>query len=233
MKGRVREALLLGLVGGSLVLLSGCALLDLLQPPPEPPAAPTQVAASLGELEHAVRITWQPVEGADFYQVYRATAEDGEYQPIGDTDSTTYYDEPREDHPLLLGTLYWYRVQACNAAGCSELSQPVAGYAGYPPAPTGVQASDGTYPDKIVVVWTPVPGTTSYQVYRDTARNGTYNIFVGETTSVLIEDTDVSVGIRYWYRVKACNEVGCGFLSEVRDSGCLAPCPVPGSCATE
>ena len=227
MKGRVREALLLGLVGGTLILLSGCALLDLLQPPPEPPAAPTQVAASLGELANSVRITWQPVEGADLYQVYRATAEDGEYQPIGDTDSTTYYDEPREDHPLLLGTLYWYRVQACNAAGCSELSQPVAGYAGYPPAPTAVQASDGAYPDRIVINWDPVPGATGYQVFRDTAENGTYNTFVGETASASIEDTRVSAGIRYWYRVRACNGWGCSPLSPARDSGCVAPCPVP------
>ncbi len=230
MKGRVREALLLGLVGGSLVLLSGCALLDLLQLPPVPPAAPTQVAASLGELEHAVRITWQPVEGADLYQLYRATAEDGEYQPIGDTDSTTYYDERREDHPVLLGTLYWYRVQACNDVGCSELSQPVAGYAGYPPAPTGVQASDGTYPDKIVVGWDPVPGATNYQIYRDPGidpeSQGLCFLTIVEAPATNYTDTQVRAGLRYTYKLRACNAYGCSNLSP-GDFGCVAPCPVP------
>ena len=132
-----------------------------------------------------------------------------------------------------MGTLYWYRVQACNDAGCSELSEPVAGYAGYPPAPTAVQASDGASPDRIVINWDPVPGATGYQVFRDTAENGTYNTFVGETASASVEDTRVSAGIRYWYRVRACNGWGCSPLSPARDSGCVAPCPVPGSCATE
>jgi len=153
-------------------------------------------------------------------------AEEGEYELIGSTDSTSFLDQASESRSLAMGTLYWYRVRACNAAGCSEPSEPVSGYAGYPPAPTGVQASDGAYPDKIVVSWDPVPGVTGYQVYRDTAENGTYNTFVGETASASIEDTRVSAGIRYWYRVRACNGWGCSPLSE-RDSGCIEPCPVP------
>ncbi|MCD5409039.1 hypothetical protein LR090_07510 [Candidatus Bipolaricaulota bacterium] len=169
-------------------------------------------------------MSWGAVEGAESYQVYRAPAQDGEYQLIGSADSTTYYDRPSEGHPLFMGTIYWYRVQACNAAGCSDLSPPAAGY---PPPPEGIQATDGEYPDRIVISWTPVPGATSYQVYRDTARNGTYNTFVGEAASASVEDANVSAGIRYWYRVKACNKFGCSSLSEERDSGCVEPCPVP------
>ncbi len=70
-----------------------------------------------------MRISWQPVEGADSYQVYRAAAEDGEYQPIGSTGSTSFLDQASESHPLAMGTVYWYRVRACNDWGCSPLSQ--------------------------------------------------------------------------------------------------------------
>ena len=80
-------------------------------------------------------MSWGAVEEAESYQVYRAPAQDGEYQLIGSADSTTYYDRPSEGHPLFMGTIYWYRVQACNAAGCSDLSPPAAGYP--PPAPGG------------------------------------------------------------------------------------------------
>ena len=215
---------------GALALLSsGCALFDLLRPVPvtPPEAPPSQVTATQGELEQAVRISWEQVKGAEFYRVFRAMAEEGKYELIGSTDLTSFLDQASESRPLAMGTVYWYRVRACNAAGCSELSEPVSGYAGYPPAPTGVQASDGAYPDKIVVSWDPVPGATGYQVYRDTAENGTYNTFVGETASASVEDTRVSAGIRYWYRVRACNGWGCSPLSPARDSGCVAPCPVP------
>jgi fibronectin type 3 domain-containing protein len=205
------------------VFLSGCSLWDLLRPAPVPPPTPAQPAVSQGTLEQEIRIDWQGVEGATSYRVYRAESEDGEYELIGETSGTSFLDQATPGHEVEMGTWYWYRLRACNEAGCSAASQPAPGYAGYPPAPTGVTASDGAYLNKIVITWEPVPGATSYQVYRDRTRKGTYNMLVGVVQDSRIEDGGVLPGLTYWYRVKACNGFGCGPLSEA-DSGCLPPC---------
>lgn len=39
------------------------------------------------------------------------------------------------------------------------------------PAPTGVSASDGAYPDRVRVTWNMVAGATGYQVYRNSINN--------------------------------------------------------------
>jgi len=211
-------ALLMGLA------LSGCGLMDLLEPPLPPPAAPpAELTASLGELETQVRIQWAPVEGATFYEVFRAEDPEAYFAHLGTTSTTSWFDQPAEDHPLPPGVLYWYRVRACNQAGCSQLSDPVFGYAGYPPVPTEVSASDGLHADHIQVDWFPVPGASSYQVFRAAAREGDYNL-VGTTTESSYLDYTALPGQRYWYRVRACNQWGCSLPSEP-DRGCRAPCP--------
>lgn len=228
MRGMGPRLVFLALVAAATVVAGGCALFDFLNPPLAPPNTPPEgVNATRGELNDAVRVSWQGVEGATRYRVFRAPTEEGEYQFIGETDSASYLDRGGEGAPLQPGTWHWYRVQACNAAGCSDLSQAASGYAGYPPAPTWVQATDGGYPDRIVISWDPVPGATEYQVYRDAAENGTYSQLVGQSSEPSIEDHDVSPGNRYWYRVRACNDWGCSLPSEARDSGCVEPCPVP------
>jgi len=208
--------------------LSGCALLDLIQPTPTNPPAhlPTEVTATQGEYATAVRIQWKAVEGAEFYRVFRADSAEGPFEELGTTTNTYFYDQATEGHAVEPGHLYWYRAQACNGAGCSGPSEAVSGYAGLPPAPTNVQASDGTYTERIVVTWDPVPGATSYQVYRDRVQEGTYPYFVGETNEPSIEDHTALPGLQYWYRVRASNKWGVSPLSEP-DSGCVEPCLGP------
>jgi hypothetical protein len=150
---------------GPLVLLtglalSGCGLLDLLEPPLAPPAAPpAELTASLGELETQVRIQWAPVEGATFYEVFRAEDPEAYFAPLGTTSTTSWFDQPAEDHPLPPGVLYWYRVRACNQAGCSQLSDSVFGYAGYPP-PSPPGSAPATAFMQVTSRWTgpPSPG---------------------------------------------------------------------------
>jgi fibronectin type 3 domain-containing protein len=207
--------------------LSGCALLDLLQPTPTTPPAhpPTEVTASQGEYATAVRIQWEAVEGAEFYRVFRADSAEGPFEELGTTTNTYVYDQATEGHAVEPGRLYWYRVQACNGAGCSGPSEAASGYAGFPPPPANVQASDGTYTDRIVVTWDPVPGATRYEVFRDTAEGGTYP-FLGESTTNTYVDQDVLAGQQYWYKVRACNTLGCS-LPSAPDSGCVEPCLGP------
>lgn len=222
---RKARALLVLLVTG--IVLGGCGLLDLLPPLP-PDQAPSGVTASLGQFEHRIQVSWAAVERATTYKVSRAESSAGPFQALA-TPVTT----PLDDLGVEQGRLYWYKVQACNETGCGPESAAVVGYAGYPPAPANVQASDD-FSDKIVITWDPIPGATHYQVHRDTISGGTFPWFVGQSTGNQIEDTTASAGRTYWYVVKACrtDPPACGHLSPA-DSGCRAPCPPRGSLDAE
>ena len=122
---------------------------------------------------------------------------------------------------------YWYKVQACNASGCGPESEPVRGYAGHPPAPENVRATQGRFPDKIQVSWDPVPGASFYQVFRDRVKDGTYPKAIAESIEKPpVDDKSVMPSTWYWYKVRACNNFGCSELSEAA-AGYCGPPPIP------
>ncbi|MDP2991652.1 MAG: VCBS repeat-containing protein, partial [Kiritimatiellota bacterium] len=86
-------------------------------------------------------------------------------------------------------------------------------------APTNVSASKGTYTDKIRITWNSASNATSYQVWRNTSNvSNSATKFDTEPASATFDDTNVSVGVVYYYWVKSKNTVGAsGFSSS--DSG--------------
>ena len=79
---------------------------------PPPPAR--------SNIPQRVTITWDAVPGATVYNLYRSTVSVGMYAPIAtvtvaDGVATLRY----EDSPPA-GSDYFYQLQACNSAGCSE-----------------------------------------------------------------------------------------------------------------
>lgn len=192
------------LVGG---VLAGCGLLGLL--PAVPPGVPLGVTASFAQFDTSVQVTWTPVDRAASYWVLRANAQDGDFQRIGESTAPSYTDTVGEGNR---GQLYWYKVEACNTAGCSARSAAVPGYAGYPPAPQNVRASQGQA-GRITITWDPVPGATFYQVFRDRFPDGTFGVYLGESATTTMDDTTASIGTHYWYKVRACTPTACGNLS--------------------
>lgn len=214
--------------GAALVLslgaaLAGCALWE--QVPVSPPAQmPGGVMASFGTYVDSIAIAWQPVEGATFYEVARAATEAGPYERAGTSTTSSFLDRVGAENQ---GKWFWYRVRACNAAGCGPWSEAVRGYAGRPPKPWGVQASDGTYPDMIRIEWDLVPGALYYQLFRDPSPDPNCRglcILEEDLRTNFYEDRTARAGLRYTYAVRACNAHGCSELSET-DSGCVEPCP--------
>jgi fibronectin type 3 domain-containing protein len=117
---------------------------------------------------------------------------------------TTQYD----DRTAVSGTTYYYKVQACNASTCGELSDDDAGSraAGPPVKVTGVDASDGTYADKVVITWDALPGAESYRVYRSLTSTGLS--YINETSSTSYNDYGGTSGVTYYYRVQAMDAQG-------------------------
>jgi len=78
------------------------------------------------------------------------------------------------------------------------------------PAPTGVNASDGTFADRIRVTWDAVAGAIAYEVYRD-------GLLVASLTDLVFEDTNVTPETTYAYTIRACNAKQCGDFSQPDD----------------
>jgi hypothetical protein len=87
-----------------------------------------------------------------------------------------------------------------------------------PSAPSNVQASDGTYGNRVQVNWDAVGDATDYEVYRDTDAGGGTMGLIASPASNSYSDTAVSDLVTYYYWVKACNAGGCSGLS-ASDSG--------------
>ena len=167
-------------------------------------SAPTGVSASDGTYEGKVKITWNSVSGASHYHVYRATSASGTKTPLGSWQTSTYY-----YNSVTSGT-YYYFVKAATSSSGANASDYSSYNAGYPKppvttfsAPAGVSASDGTYSDKVKIVWISVTGASYYRVYQANSASGTKTPLGSWQTSNYYYDYAVNPGTTYYYFVKA------------------------------
>ena len=177
-------------------------------------SAPTAPVVKLGNSATSGKpmLTWNAVEGATSYRIYRSTAKGSGYSLLGTTTATSYTNTGAK-----AGTTYYYRVKACNDAGLSPYSNIVSGQVKSvtpkPSAPVvkiGHSASSG----KPMLTWNAVSGATSYNVYRATSQNGTYSL-LGTVTATSYTNTGAKAGTTYYYKVKAVNSAGESAYSNV------------------
>ena len=91
-----------------------------------------------------------------------------------------------------------------------------------PDAPSKVQASDCTYPDRVRVTWSSVAGAAYYHIYRAIWPAGV-STKIAEPTAASYDDTSVVSGRYYNYKVKACNAGGgCSGFSKTARGRCCA-----------
>ena len=191
--------------------------------PPPVPGTVTGVTATDGTYTDKVRVAWNSVTTATNYKVYRcSSATSTSSCSLLNTDSSSPYD----DTSGAVGTTYYYRVKACNTSGCSSnYSVANEGYRSSNSTPVpgtvlGVQATDGTYTDKVRVAWNSVTTATNYKVYRCSSATSTSSCSLLNTdSSSPYDDTSGAVGTTYYYRVKACNTSGCSSNYSVANSG--------------
>ncbi len=92
--------------------------------------------------------------------------------------------------------------------------------------PSGLLASDGLFDDRILLNWNPVPGATSYEVFRNTTKlppvSGNKIAEVADNT---YEDTNVVVGTVYYYFVTAKN-IAATSKPTAGNSGFLMKAPI-------
>jgi fibronectin type 3 domain-containing protein len=182
----------------------------------DPPGVPTSVGATDGVSADTISVSWETASGATSYHIYRADMAGGMYAL-----RATAAVPPWEDDSLLANVHHWYKVAACNVAGCSPQSTEDEGYTSIaaPAAPSWVIATDGPYVDRIGVRWSPVTGATGYQIYRASSFGGEYLLLTSVTETTSYDDTGLQPDAHFWYKVAACNSAGCSPMSAYTGQG--------------
>lgn len=190
------------------------------------PAAPTGLSSSAGD--HAITLTWKPVEGANYYTVQRGTVVNllG-YIPVHITLSNRVTDTTYTDTSPTNGSDYSYSVTAWNAAGSSPSSAPIIARAVAAPvsvAPVDLTVSPGAAQTKLS--WTAVPGAVGYIIKRATSPAGPYT-YVMSVVTTTFTDSGLAGNTQYFYTVTAMNTGGTSD-SSVQASATTAPAAPTG-----
>ena len=151
------------------------------------------------------QLTWKAVSGAASYKVYRATSKNGAYSVINTTKALTY-----TNTGAALGTTYYYKVEALNAAGKSLGFSAVVEGKVAPVLAVGYSSVSG----KPQLTWKAVPGATEYQVYRSTQQNSGY-AKINTTTSTSYVNTGAKAGTTYYYKIVAVKGTAASDFSNI------------------
>lgn len=139
--------------------------------------------------------------GGATFDIWR---DDGSWKKIGKSISNSYLDTTIG---LERDRTYKYKVQACNASGCSKFSDVVA-VKTFPAPPTNVRASITLY-RSVQIEWQKVPiNGCSFNLFRNSQllTHTSYSPFVDMTANL-------TPPYRYTYCLEACNEAGCSDCS--------------------
>ena len=189
------------------------------------PAAPV-VKAGNSATSGKPMLTWDAVDGATSYRVYRATSQNGPCRLLGSVTTTTYVNTGAKD-----GVTYYYMVTAVNDSGESAFSNTVSGQnkavTSKPAAPV-VKIGNSATSGKPMLTWNAVSGATSYKVYRATSQNGTYSL-LGSVTVTSYTNTGAKDGVTYYYKVTAVNDSGESAYSNIVSGQNKAVTPKPSA----
>ncbi len=88
-----------------------------------------------------------------------------------------------------------------------QLASPVSGKTGATAlsAPTGVNASDGDYANKVGINWDTVRGATNYRIFRNTTNDPLSAVDAGTSAGNFFFDSSAAAGQQYYYWVRAEN----------------------------
>ena len=187
------------------------------------PSGPTNVRYAIEG--SAIRVSWEAVEGADYYNVYH----DGFFDSFCTSDAGGRPSFCQELATNVIETIYlhtepdgeenYYWVVACNQGGCSEIDSenpggPVVDRPASPPSLTYAWEENA-----IRVSWEAAEGADYYKVYHHDFFDSSCSLFSGSSPKFCEELATNVVETSYlhtepgeernFYWVVACNQGGC------------------------
>ena len=160
-----------------------------------------------------VALSWNAVDGAKKYKVFRKTA-DTNWTALATVTSTTYTDKD-----VVSGTTYYYTVRCVSPVDSSVY---ISGY-----STTGIKKTYYAAPvlktpsnvnGGVKVSWDAVGGASKYKVLRRNADSSTWKA-LGYTTSTSYTDKTAESGKTYYYSVRCVNPKDNSSLSGIVEPG--------------
>ena len=154
----------------------------------------------------SICVSWELVEGAASYQVFRSTSETGEFELIGevaDPAATTFTDTNCE-----IGVTYYYHVVACQQIGEQLIYGVPSNVVLGSTTPDKVSLKGSTSEDKTTVTlkWSSVPGVDGYEIYYKSGSG--YKLIQSVTAGTLSwSESGLTPESEYLYKVCAFKNV--------------------------
>ncbi|MEN8375213.1 MAG: fibronectin type III domain-containing protein [Gemmatimonadota bacterium] len=187
------------------------------------PAAPSELTATATSAT-AVSLEWiDNASNEEEFRVERRLDSSDAFELVGTTDPNV---PAFMDEALAAGTGYVYRVQACNAAGCSGFSneEPVTTPAAAPPNPPTDLVATGLSESQIRLDWADNSADeTTFELERRNGSGGGGWSRIAELGADVITFTDTGLPeeTKFDYRVRACSSAGCSAYSNRADGTTL------------
>ncbi|MEX0737310.1 MAG: fibronectin type III domain-containing protein, partial [Bacteroidota bacterium] len=183
-----------------------------------PPAAPQLIAPLDGatNLPTTFTLSWDSTASAGSYRVQVAT--DSAFTAlVFDGDSVT--GTTQEVHDLTNGAMYFWRIAGRNSGGVGLFSslRMFTTIPNPPTAPTLISPDDGglNQPTTLTLAWNPVAGSMIYQIQVGTDSSfASLWIDMDSVGTASVEVNGLSLGTRYFWRVRGVNSGGVGPFSE-------------------
>lgn len=144
-----------------------------------------------------IKISWEEIEGAESYEVYRS-ADGGEtYKLLSTTKKLSL-----NNTSAVAGKKYYYKVKAIAADSSlnSAFSKAKSKVCDLPRPEITVSTVKSS--GKLKVSWKKIDGAAEYKVYRSKDGGDTYKC-IKTTTKTSLTNTSVTTGKMYYYKVKA------------------------------
>ncbi|GLQ91571.1 hypothetical protein GCM10007901_05210 [Dyella acidisoli] len=183
-----------------------------------PPPAPASISTPVSSFNGSFSVSWSSVTTpATVQYILQEQVDNGAWTTVQASSVTSWSTSGRGN-----GT-YHYRVQACNAAGCSNWSSTASVGVLLPPssAPT-LSVPGNSYNGSYTVSWSSVstPAAVQYTLQEQANGGGWATVQSNSATSW---STSGRGNGTYGYRVQACNVAGCGPWSSTANITVILP----------
>lgn len=176
------------------------------KPVPATPTVPSAISTGF----NSIKVSWNTVPGASGYEIYMysilpiSAASDKGEDRVNETAVTSY-----TYTGLITGIPYYYKIRAYRMVGATKV------YGSYstevnakPTLSTSASFTAARLSStSIKLAWSPVSGSSGYEVYRATSINGTYSK-VTATAYTSYTNANLTTGVTYYYKVRAYRTVG-------------------------
>ncbi len=167
------------------------------------PSWPRIYLTAASNTYNSVKLTWNAIDGATYYKVYRGTSYRNINTCINEraegAGTITYIDSDG----LNTGTRYYYSIKAFDDSAAPEASSPYCRYRYTTPAwpRLYLKAVSSGY-DRIVLSWNNINGAKRYDIYRSMSYSRGYEKIGGTADLNYTDSAGLTAGKTYYYKVQ-------------------------------